>query len=287
MHGNTKYTPYAIDILLLNYNNMNNDELSLLLGISKSKVRYLMDKLKLKRTNHISCPPYKKRNSNTCKHITPLLEDSLTVFYWIGFILADGWIRKASSGRHMYYQLGVELSMKDYTHLCKLANFLGVKCTTSTRNTNFKSNYDMCRVGVTNFPTIPKIMEKFDIKFNKTTNPPNPHNYNFTDEQLLAMFIGFIDGDGSISRRVKKTTEQTILSIQNRAEWFEWLEFMLCLVKRNFDTDSKVKVRMNSRNHAYLCLTKHNVLLQIKDFAVSNSLPILERKWDAIVAYTH
>lgn len=282
MHGNTKYGNSIELLLISNFNKLNNDELSKLLDLDKIKIRYLMDKLGLKRDTKVS--PYRKRNSlnRNDDKLRVLLEDNLNVFYWIGFLLADGWIRKVPSGTLYAYQLGIELSIKDYDHLKKFANLLNIDCTIRTRNTNFKYNYKMCSIKLTNYNIIKDIINKYDINLNKTTNPPNPHNYKFNNDQLLAMFIGFIDGDGSISKRRKLNGFQSIISIQTKKEWQEWLEFMLELVKGTFDPKIRAQVRTNIRNHAYLCLTKHAVLEDLKQFAINNQLPILERKWDMI-----
>ena len=52
-----------------------------------------------------------------------------------------------------------------------------------------------------NRESIPKLMTTFNIFYNKTYNPCNFESFSkYTKEQLLALLIGIIDGDGNISK---------------------------------------------------------------------------------------
>lgn len=241
-------------------------EIGRIMGLNPHSVPYYIKKLGLKT---------KKTEYLHSRNLHVLMDDSLITFYWIGFLLADGYVTIGNG----YPVMGIELSMKDSDHLNKLAQYINVKVSYRTKKA-FSKEHSMCFLKLADIITIPKVMEKYQIQLNKSLNPPNPSNYTFNDDQKLAMLIGFIDGDGTIIRRKKPTGFQSMIGIQTRVEWKEWLEYMLAMVKDRFDSSMRVQVRVNVRNHAYLCLTKQTVLDNLRQFAVDNQLPILDRKWD-------
>lgn len=247
-------------------------EISTIMGIPYGSTPYYIRKLGLQTITT-------KYLQSRKLHV--LMNDSLESFYWAGFLLADGYVTTQTNSSGTYPVIGVELSIKDEAHLQKLSDYLGIKIGYRTKNV-FNGTFRMCYLKAIDRTYIQPIMERFDIKLNKTENPPNFTNYTFTREQLLAMFVGFIDGDGSIIRRKKPNGFQSMISIQTKFEWKEWLNGMLQLIKDEFDPKLRVQVRTNVRNHAYLCLTKQSVLENLRQFGIDNHLPILHRKWDNI-----
>lgn len=205
-----------------------------------------------------------------------LLSDDLESFYWIGFILADGYFVDYGS----YKVLGIEISKKDEKHLQRFAELVKSKVKYRKRTTNFSKCSEICFVKISN-EDIDILMEKFKIKFNKTNFPPNISEWNFNKDQMLALIIGFIDGDGSISNRTNQYgSKSTIISIQCGQEWINFLEMMKIFIVSEIDSKFRGKVRTNCRGHAYFCITKPTVITYLKNFAKLNNLPILERKWD-------
>ena len=65
------------------------------------------------------------------------------------------------------------------------------------------------------------ISYKFNISNNKTKNPPDISKYEITEDQLISLIIGFIDGDGSIY--VPSYTEK--LRIECHKNWYDNLLF--------------------------------------------------------------
>lgn len=152
----------------------------------------------------VSCE-YRQRKGK----LERLLDGSPEAWYWLGFILADGHINKQG-------QLVVILSEKDETHLVKLANFLSVSVTRPYNNKDRvyrnRSHYSkdadaaarsMVRVAVRNVNIAPKINEILGLTdSNKTINPPTKLG-KLPIDVLEYLFIGFFDGDGSLSGRIE------------------------------------------------------------------------------------
>lgn len=211
-------------------------------------------------------------------HISRLLNDDLETFYWIGFILADGYI--VDYGKHKV--LGIELSKKDENHLWKFAKLIGNVVHYRSRSTNYAKTTETCFVKTSN-DSINDIMEKYDIHLNKTNNPPDVSKWNFTDDQLLSLIIGFIDGDGSISNRTNQYgSKSTMISMQNNSKWKPFLEFVRNYIVENIDEKFRGRVQNNCRNHAYLCITRSSVINYMQQFSIENNLPIVKRKWNKI-----
>lgn len=203
-----------------------------------------------------------------------LLDNSLTTFYYIGLLLADGYFCQVNN----YYVMGIELKQEDAEYLKKFADYIKTPMFTRMRKTNFSNNYYSISTKATG-KVVNDIMKKFDIHFRKSHNPPDFFTYDFSDEQLMSLFIGFIDGDGSISNYKTKNK----ISIQISKEWVNNLSYMNDFIHRMFFYDNKTTVVINSRNHACLYLTKTRMIQDLKDFSISNNLPILDRKWKNVL----
>ena len=152
---------------------------------------------------------------NETKKITTnlkkLLDDEYESFYWIGFILADGYIANKK-------RLSITISEKDAEHLQKFCDYVNVQhiehLTNNTRH--------YVRMSAQDSIYVPKIAEKFDISNAKTYNPPRLELLKrFTREQILSLAIGFIDGDGSIKHQYKR--KDCSLTIKNHSSWLDIL----------------------------------------------------------------
>lgn len=216
----------------------------------------------INRIKNLSIPPKGNRKGD----VSPLLEESLISFYWMGFILADGHFTKSN-------QLVVSLSLKDKDHLEKLSKFLNCKVKIYKRsicNGSFKgSQKEFCRIAIQDFEICQKLKVKFDVKNNKTYCPPNLASLNFTDDQFLALIVGFVDGDGSF-------TNLNSIKIECHSSWRENFIFFSKLSERIFNR--KLNVSDETRKYVYTYIPKE-VVLQLRQFSVSNKLPFLVRKW--------
>lgn len=194
-----------------------------------------------------------------------LMSDSLIDFYWIGFLLADGYIN------HQKRCLRLCLQNRDKHHLEKLHNYLNLKGKISSSIVkNREYNYfSMSSRLILDFVT------KFNFKQQKTYNPPDTLYYDkFTNDQIMSLFIGIIDADGNIQNQYKR--KDTAISIQTHKSWkvfFEYIQSRLNL------TGNIHILKSGYLKWVIGCIkTQQN----IKQFSLDNNLPILERKWSKI-----
>ena len=173
------WTIEELDLLKSCSDTMDYKEVSLL--IPNHSIHSL--KRKFWQVRDFSKPPSRKST------LEVLLENTPEVFYWIGFLLADGNFEER--------KLSVTYHLKDREHLQKFRDL------TKSNNSIYQPSSDnLCeRFHITNVKVVKALREKFDIRNNKTKYPPNMLNYNFDDDLIFSMIIGYIDGDGSISKR--------------------------------------------------------------------------------------
>lgn len=220
--------------------------------------------------------------------LNKLLNESLESYYWVGFSMADGWVTintVKSKYKDSIYEnevgvFGIQLASTDYDHLLKLSNYIDVPIKSGTRNTNFKHNSSYCRIKVGDNINVPKIKEKFGIINKKTTNPPDWSMYRFTDDQILSLIIGYIDGDASIAKR--NNSNSLHLSFQTALQWQHNLNFIKTFFEKYFNIPVRSKVLINNRNHATLSICRSKLIKKLKLFAQENDLPALKRKWDVV-----
>lgn len=211
-----------------------------------------------------------KRKGN--EGLAILLNDSLQTMYWMGFLLADGHFTEN--------RLSVELSYKDNNHLKAFTSYIN---TTNwyerTRILNNKE-YRQCSTSINNITVIPKLIQKFDINNNKTINPPKVSTLLLTTEQLLSLFIGFIDGDGSIY--IPTYTEK--LRIECHKNWVDNLLFFEHLLYKAFTVTklSEQLTKISSRDTAVLEISSATMLRKLKEFITDNKLSVMNRKWDLV-----
>jgi hypothetical protein len=214
------------------------------------------------------------------KNLARLLSEELETFYWIGFVMADGWVTTNIKENNRQDVFGLILSSIDTHHLEKLGCFIGIDVTTFFRNTNFKIGAKSCILKVNDVINVPKLKERFDIHNTKTEIPPNWRKFTFSNKQLISLFIGYIDGDGSITKR--RNTDKLHLSIQAKDVWSDNLCFMVETFIRFFDIMIKSKPAINCRSHVQLSICKNELIGCLKIFAIKHRLPILHRKWDVV-----
>ena len=207
-------------------------------------------------TKCIKC--VKLYNTKRCADLSILLEDTPESFYWIGFLLADGYFYKN--------RLKLVVSTKDKDHIKKFANYIKFQGSYLENNIYFGLS---CKDSV----VIPKLCKKFDIKECKTYNPPKSI-LNFDFNLLLCLLAGFIDGDGNIQHQNKR--KDFFLRIKNHISWYNILQEFGSII-----TDKQC-VKINNQNYAQLCITNTVILQKLKKNVLQYNLPLLTRKWDII-----
>lgn len=203
-------------------------------------------------------------NLKTSKNnIKILLEENLESYYWMGFILADGHIDRNK-------RLEITLKSIDYGHLKKLGDY--IKCNIKLYN---KNNYETCSLHIQDSKYVPLLTEKFDINSNKTKFPPSRDIFEKMDkDKLKSLIIGFIDGDGRISNQTNR--KDFFLSVKCDKSWLNVLKIF------NVEIDDVDRTTVNSHGYAKFYVSNTAKLKKLKQFAINNNLPILNRKWDII-----
>ena len=208
-----------------------------------------------------NCAGLKRVNENNerSSDLSILLNDSNETFYWIGFILADGCFFED--------RLQITLAIKDKDHLQNFANYVkyNIPLKDTKTNTTFSSkNIEIC----------PLICEKFDIKANKTYNPPKTIK-TFTIDQQYCLLAGFIDGDGNIQNQ-RGGRKDYFLRIKNHSSWEHILKEFNELI---YNQES---VKINNQGYAELNISNTEILKSLKRKVEEYNLPIMIRKWDII-----
>lgn len=181
-----------------------------------------------------------------------LLYDNLSC-YWIGFILADGHVSK-------HRNIQINLAIKDKEHLLKIKDIIS--------NFIMYEDEQTIRLLISDIPTIDKLSKDFQIKSNKTKNPPIIPSF-LSKEQIFSMVIGFIDGDGHIDKKGK-------IIIKCDKSWEDLLAYFY-----NILTDKNKKIIKEDRS--YMIVGRYDEVLKIKNKAILLNLPLMERKWNRIV----
>lgn len=225
-------------------------------GRSWDAVKIKAEKLKITRSKSF-------RRSSDC---SPLLEETVESYYWLGFIMADGHI---SNGK----RLRVSISIKDDAHLKKLSKLIECKTTYHSRDDG-----DQIYLSVQDDEKIPILVRKFDIQSNKTENPCKIDAIN-DDALFLSWLVGFIDGDGYVGNQWGRKDYQIRIKCHK-----SWLKNFLYIQKRLsaiFGVKMS-KAKLNNFGYANVSICNNRVIIGLKKFVLDNSLPALERKWDII-----
>lgn len=208
----------------------------------------------------------KQRNEYCQSDLSVLLEDNQLSYYWIGFLLADGHFTQT--------RLLVTLCKKDKPHLEKLAKFLSIPTVKNIFQRVVNKKYPCCIIRPQDKFYVPRIKQKFNIQNNKTVSPPASSILPTDSKLLLSLFIGFIDGDGSINKQpgARKTS---IIRIQIHANW---LSFLLEIYSRLNLTCAKPYI--NNRGYAQWNICNKELQQKLRKHILNYQLPVLRRKWD-------
>lgn len=192
--------------------------------------------------------------------LSVLLEDFPIAYYWMGFLAADG----SFSGN----RLKLSLANKDRNHVIRFAQFIKCRNHQQAKDTSYS-------VSVQDSFTIPKIIEKYDLKKSKTYNPPDISWMQ--RDMFFSFFIGFVDGDGCIGKQSGRNDCQ--LRIKNHASWISVLQHMVDMISTETNI-SLPNAKINAAGYAQMAISNSVVLKWLKE--QSKELPVLARKWDMI-----
>ena len=196
--------------------------------------------------------------------IEKVLEDTPEAYYWIGYLLADGHFY---TQRLKFTQNGVDkISVENFK-----------KYIEATCDVKYDNKIDQASFSIMSIDVVPKIMKKFDIKSDKTYNPPSREIFENMDIDLLAyLFIGFVDGDGHIANLHNRPDYN--LRIKVHSSWYGVLNVF---IERLFGLSGYVKI--NKQGYADVAIGDSQILKKFKKKYFENiSFEPLHRKWDVI-----
>lgn len=219
--------------------------------------------LKIKaKANELGLKKRTLRADQVCGDLTPLLESSAEALYWIGFILADGHLSNNN-------RLQVSLSSLDEAHLLKLCSFI--------RKESIRTHGRYCHLSIMDQDIVSKIKIKYDIKNNKTINPPKTSIYdNLSPDLWWPLVIGFIDGDGCIQNQTNRSDLKISIKCHN-----SWLDFLnLIAEKISIETGfPQSKAKINNQGYASLIICRKESVSFLAQQALKLKTLPLERKW--------
>lgn len=153
--------------------------------------------------NNINFYFYRSRKPrNNIKHDFFTNIETENQAYWLGFILADGYLNNEGS-------LGVELEEKDYNHLIKFKDDLEIKNDIHIYNKNSTfGKQTNCRITVSNYYILYDLWYKWHIDLDKSNTGRIP---KLDDENLYRHLIrGYFDGNGSFTIKKNKSTNEIV-----------------------------------------------------------------------------
>lgn len=199
-----------------------------------------------------------KARTKRVANLAILLDDNLESYYWMGFLLADGSFNEG--------KLTFSLKKSDSRHLKKFGDFINY---TGTYGTSEVCETITCK----DIDVVSNLCKKFDIRKNKTYNPPVTL-LKFNTQQNLAILAGFIDGDGCIKQQTNR--KDFYLTIKCHSSWEHILkEFNLLICDNNY-------TKINNQGYAVLTITNTKYLQNLKEKILDLNIPIMCRKWDVI-----
>lgn len=149
--------------------------------------------------------------------------------------------------------------------------------TKTTTPIQFRQSSKSCRLTFNNKESIAKFMETYGFSYSKTYNPCEFSYYSaYSRDQLLALLVGIIDGDGSIDIN-SKTGYANVITITAHKIWKRFYENLLTFLSIPIYISE-----ISDSNCLSIRIYKREVCLMLKDFITSNNLFYLSRKWNKI-----
>lgn len=240
------WTNENINLLKQLYPNYGTKLISEQLNISTNAVKSMARRLNIKCL----------KDKNLYK-LQPLLEDNNYNYYWLGFIMADGYI--SSEG-----ELKIMLHLQDIDHLDILAKYLNI-------NVLIKDNY--CNISCKDVINGILLKNKLNISERKTYNPPK---LDFLENKdfFLSFLAGFIDGDGMIGYR---NDNPYLMRIMIHGSWKNNLEYIKMRLNQYFNFS--ITVSTTKKGYSYLSMSSKKDILTLKKEFLKLNIPILKRKW--------
>jgi hypothetical protein len=259
---NKPWTTYEISYLKNHYYTEPIESLTKYLDRTWESIKLKANSLKLTRNNDFS---RKSKLSN-------LLNKSNESFYWLGFLMADGHFNFNDK------RIQLTVAIKDLEHIKKYAKFIE----TVNIQINKKNNYPNVSVSCQNIDIFYDIVNLIGVCYsNKTLIPNNLIDLKLTNEQMLSLIIGFIDGDGNIRKQTNRN--DSLLQLHIHKNWLDNLYFIEEFIYEYFnEIKTQTLSKIGNDGYARLMITNNKILKKLKLETTKLGIPYLNRKWDII-----
>ncbi len=188
--------------------------------------------------------------------------------FLLGFLYADGFVTGKYKGQ--YKALGVTLSKKDESFLCKIASLLETSVKTSKQG-----KYEIAKCYKYN-PSLVQVLQYFG--FSGTKSYDQIDILKHVPNNLLHHFIrGFFDGDGSIYKSEKEGYKNTyaIGFVGMNKVLFKDLSLILSKI-----LNKEVNFRMEKGKYCRIRVKGNPSLIKIRDYLYKDATIFLDRKRD-------
>lgn len=216
-------------------------------------------------------PGYVMYKYKRLSRIENILENTKISWYWIGFLLADGHFSR--NGIHL------SLSKKDRAHLQKFIEFIEYKgkVQTKTQITPFGRSHSN-KISFGGKDEICKLTNILNLRHTcKTYNPPEDLP-DLSQEKLICMFVGFVDGDGSISKRKRGNVT---IEIEAHNSWKNYINQLINIIYECCGETYSNKIA-DFGTTVKFCISNPIVMKFLRKKIKEYCLPVLERKWNSL-----
>lgn len=263
-----QWTEAEIELLREKFPITSNKELELFFNRKHHAIEEIARKRGIKRLPE-TVIKYRTRKGT----LKRLLDEEPETYYWIGMLMADGYIH------HGLSQVVLSLAEEDKDQLKKFADFLSAEVKVYKGAKGYRDDrLYQYRVSVAEKLYCQPLIKKFDFKPTKTYNPPAPSVLKISladDNKFLCFLVGIIDGDGYI------IPDQ--IRLENHPSWVIVHEFLEKRLKQIFQSERPfTKIEYSKRGYVSLFIRNKRILGLIKKVAIENKLPFFERKWNKI-----
>lgn len=233
---------------------------------SRKTIEALFPKYKWRNLQNIAGFLKLKKNYSEIRrgNLEILLNHSLLSSYWLGLFAADGTITEDCTFK-------IDLQIKDKGYLQELSTYLNTNIKEYPSYSSNLGKKGICRVKIRDKVYGKQIKSLFYKNGLKTYNPIDISFLNSTNN-LLAFIVGYIDGDGSISKKGSIFLDGHI----NIKPLFTEIIELLNKLSDNFNlslTSYKEMIRINFNKECSIYLN---------NFRQEHKLPVLLRKWQRI-----
>lgn len=265
----TKWTEEEFDIIRLNYQTKDINWITELIPAhTKMSIAKQVQKLSLSKPQPRKCT------------LQPLVEFTPQAYYWIGFFLADAHFSDRA--------ITITFSSKDISHIEKLKQFLNAD------NAMWQVGESDCyRIKFGDTSVVKNLKERFNIHANKTKNPCNISNIE--DDLFFALIVGYIDGDGCITKSNKSNSHT--LAVVGDESCLDTFKLMFNFIHSFTNVEATNQIpylksvftslpqdKENKRHftNSTWYITNKTVLRRMKQTILKLNLPYMERKWDKL-----